>query len=394
MVLAARGARHRARRLRGTARPGDRRLHHVMTSLKTLEQKGTSTTTQQDRAHLYRPARPKQQVRQGDGARLRRPRLQRVGPVAAARGTCSRTIRSPSPSSGRSPGRWRSGDQRPPADRQCPVVRPAGRGARRPPWRWLASAFQLELVAPVAHRPRPLAHAAAGLPGAAVLSARNIIVPPGSRRKRLTTLASVAPATLHAGAPVVPRPAAWPTATVGIAVLAAGVGLRLAWLMLGASSLRRLRRDGCARSIRSPPACTRRRRGSASRRRSSRPIASPVALPSAGAVRSCCFLPASRRCRRTSRKRSPITGSAPPPPPRLALRIVRGVCPDHPSGSIPRSGGWSAASGWPRTGRRSGRRRVRTASKERYVARAARGRALDRAIDVRPGVTISSGATS
>ena len=34
----------------------------VMTSLKTLEQKGHLTTTQQDRAHLYRPARPKQQV--------------------------------------------------------------------------------------------------------------------------------------------------------------------------------------------------------------------------------------------------------------------------------------------------------------------------------------------
>jgi len=34
----------------------------VMTSLKTLEQKGHLTTTQQDRAYLYRPARPKQQV--------------------------------------------------------------------------------------------------------------------------------------------------------------------------------------------------------------------------------------------------------------------------------------------------------------------------------------------
>ena len=34
----------------------------VMTSLKTLEQKGHLKTTQQDRAHLYRPARPKQQV--------------------------------------------------------------------------------------------------------------------------------------------------------------------------------------------------------------------------------------------------------------------------------------------------------------------------------------------
>jgi len=34
----------------------------VMTNLKTLEQKGYLTSTQQDRAHLYRPARPKQQV--------------------------------------------------------------------------------------------------------------------------------------------------------------------------------------------------------------------------------------------------------------------------------------------------------------------------------------------
>lgn len=34
----------------------------VMTSLKTLEQKGHLKTTQQDRAYLYRPARPKQQV--------------------------------------------------------------------------------------------------------------------------------------------------------------------------------------------------------------------------------------------------------------------------------------------------------------------------------------------
>ena len=34
----------------------------VMTSLKTLEQKGHLKATQQDRAHLYRPARPKQQV--------------------------------------------------------------------------------------------------------------------------------------------------------------------------------------------------------------------------------------------------------------------------------------------------------------------------------------------
>ena len=34
----------------------------VMTSLKTLEQKGHLKTSQQDRAHVYRPARPKQQV--------------------------------------------------------------------------------------------------------------------------------------------------------------------------------------------------------------------------------------------------------------------------------------------------------------------------------------------
>ena len=34
----------------------------VMTSLKTLEQKGQLKATQQDRAHVYRPARPKQQV--------------------------------------------------------------------------------------------------------------------------------------------------------------------------------------------------------------------------------------------------------------------------------------------------------------------------------------------
>jgi predicted transcriptional regulator len=34
----------------------------VMTSLKTLEQKGHLKATQQDRAHLYRPTRPKQQV--------------------------------------------------------------------------------------------------------------------------------------------------------------------------------------------------------------------------------------------------------------------------------------------------------------------------------------------
>ena len=34
----------------------------VMTSLKTLEQKGHLKATQQDRAHVYRPAKPKQQV--------------------------------------------------------------------------------------------------------------------------------------------------------------------------------------------------------------------------------------------------------------------------------------------------------------------------------------------
>jgi predicted transcriptional regulator len=34
----------------------------VMTSLKTLEQKGYLKATQQDRAHIYRAARPKQQV--------------------------------------------------------------------------------------------------------------------------------------------------------------------------------------------------------------------------------------------------------------------------------------------------------------------------------------------
>jgi BlaI family transcriptional regulator, penicillinase repressor len=34
----------------------------VMTSMKTLEQKGYLKANQQDRAHLYRPARPKQQV--------------------------------------------------------------------------------------------------------------------------------------------------------------------------------------------------------------------------------------------------------------------------------------------------------------------------------------------
>jgi predicted transcriptional regulator len=34
----------------------------VMTSLKTLEQKGHLKATQQDRAYLYRPARPKHQV--------------------------------------------------------------------------------------------------------------------------------------------------------------------------------------------------------------------------------------------------------------------------------------------------------------------------------------------
>ena len=34
----------------------------VMTSLKTLEQKGHLKATQQDRANVYRPAKPKQQV--------------------------------------------------------------------------------------------------------------------------------------------------------------------------------------------------------------------------------------------------------------------------------------------------------------------------------------------
>ena len=34
----------------------------VMTSMKTLEQKGHLKATQQDRAYLYRSARPKQQV--------------------------------------------------------------------------------------------------------------------------------------------------------------------------------------------------------------------------------------------------------------------------------------------------------------------------------------------
>jgi BlaI family penicillinase repressor len=34
----------------------------VLTSMKTLEQKGYLKATQQDRAYLYRPARPKQQV--------------------------------------------------------------------------------------------------------------------------------------------------------------------------------------------------------------------------------------------------------------------------------------------------------------------------------------------
>jgi BlaI family transcriptional regulator, penicillinase repressor len=34
----------------------------VMTSLKTLEQKGHLKTTQQDRAFVYRPTRPKHQV--------------------------------------------------------------------------------------------------------------------------------------------------------------------------------------------------------------------------------------------------------------------------------------------------------------------------------------------
>src|SRR5262245_23660481 len=34
----------------------------VMTSLKTLEQKGHLMATQQERAHVYRPARPRHQV--------------------------------------------------------------------------------------------------------------------------------------------------------------------------------------------------------------------------------------------------------------------------------------------------------------------------------------------
>jgi BlaI family penicillinase repressor len=34
----------------------------VMTSMRTLEQKGYLKATQQDRAYLYRPAKPKQQV--------------------------------------------------------------------------------------------------------------------------------------------------------------------------------------------------------------------------------------------------------------------------------------------------------------------------------------------
>jgi len=34
----------------------------VMTNMKTLEQKGYLKTSLQDRAHLYRPAKPKQQV--------------------------------------------------------------------------------------------------------------------------------------------------------------------------------------------------------------------------------------------------------------------------------------------------------------------------------------------
>ena len=34
----------------------------VMTSMKTLEQKGYLKATQHDRAYLYRPAKPKQQV--------------------------------------------------------------------------------------------------------------------------------------------------------------------------------------------------------------------------------------------------------------------------------------------------------------------------------------------
>ena len=34
----------------------------VMTNLKTLERKGYLRTSQQERAHVYRPAKPKQQV--------------------------------------------------------------------------------------------------------------------------------------------------------------------------------------------------------------------------------------------------------------------------------------------------------------------------------------------
>jgi predicted transcriptional regulator len=37
----------------------------VMTGLKTLEQKGYLKASQQDRAHVYRPARPKRQVIRG-----------------------------------------------------------------------------------------------------------------------------------------------------------------------------------------------------------------------------------------------------------------------------------------------------------------------------------------
>src|SRR5437867_4441440 len=37
----------------------------VMTAMKTLEQKGYLRATQQDRAHVYRPARPKHQVIRG-----------------------------------------------------------------------------------------------------------------------------------------------------------------------------------------------------------------------------------------------------------------------------------------------------------------------------------------
>ena len=37
----------------------------VMTGLKTLEQKGYLKSTQQDRAYVYRPARPKRQVIRG-----------------------------------------------------------------------------------------------------------------------------------------------------------------------------------------------------------------------------------------------------------------------------------------------------------------------------------------